>query len=275
MQTLLGTAAVIDRAVHPMLLTAVTGQSEEAVSIALEIAVRARLVVDLGNSYEFAHDLIREAAEGDIGSARRVLLHRRIAAAIERMDANALHGWYETLAYHYLHGEAWELALTYLTLSGDKARAAHAMGQALHFYAQALAVCETLGAAGAPAAITVAEKRGNVCFDTGDFPGAASDFDRMRAAANVLGDRHREATAQAYRGMALLYAHEFEDAEETLRAALALAGTEFPDARLLAGTQLASLLSLINRHEEFASCSPRRKHWRRRWMIRSVRRGSA
>jgi tetratricopeptide (TPR) repeat protein/transcriptional regulator with XRE-family HTH domain len=251
-QALLGTAAVIGRVVHPTLVAAVTGQSEEAVSVALEVAVRARLIVDLGNSYQFAHDLIREVAESDIGSARRLLLHRRIAAAIERLDANALHGRYETLAYHYLHGEAWEPALTYLVLSGDKARAAHAMGQALHFYAQALSVCGTLGASGAAAAITLAEKRGNVCFDSGDFPGAATDFDKMRAAAHALGDRHREAMALAYRGMALLYAHEFEDAEETLRAALTLAGTEFPDARLLAGTQLASLLSLINRHDEFA-----------------------
>ncbi len=251
-QMLLGTAAVIGRAVQPMLLAAVTGQSEEAVSLGLEAAVHARLIVDLEKSYQFAHDLIREVAEGDIGSARRLLLHRRIAAAIERLDANALHSRYETLAYHFLQGEAWEPALDYLVRSGDKARAAHAMGQALHFYAQALSVCETLGAAGSEAAVVVAEKRGNVCFDSGDFPGAATDFDQMRAAAQMRGDRHREAMAQAYRGMALLYAHEFEDAEAVLRAALTLAGAEFPDARLLAGTQLASLLSLINRHDEFA-----------------------
>lgn len=251
-QALLGTAAVMGRDVRPQVLAAVTGESDDAISTALEAAERARLLIDLGHTYQFAHDVIREVAEGDVGSARRLLLHRRIAAAIEHFHGNALPDQYETLAYHYLHGEAWEPALAYLAQSGDKARAAHAMEQALHFYAQALAVCETLGAAGFATAVTIAEKRGNVCFDSGDFPGAAIDFARMRVDAHVLGDRHQEAMAQAYRGMALLYAHEFEDAEEVLRAALALSGTEFPDARLLAGTQLASLLSLINRHDEFA-----------------------
>ncbi len=251
-QALLGAAAIIGRDVRPQVLAAVTGEPEDAISTALEDAARARLLVDLGHTYEFAHDVIREVAEGDVGSARRLLLHRRIAAAIEHFHADALPDQYESLAYHYLRGEVWEPALAYLARSGDKARAAHAMGQALHCYAQALAVCETLGAAGFVTAVTVAEKRGNVCFDSGDFPGAAADFDRMRAAAHLLGDRHREAMAQAYRGMALLYAHEFEDAEAVLRAALMLAGTEFPDARLLAGTQLASLLSLIARHDEFA-----------------------
>jgi tetratricopeptide (TPR) repeat protein/transcriptional regulator with XRE-family HTH domain len=250
--TLLGSAAVVGRAVRPALLATVTGDPDEAVSTALEGAARARLLIDRGNSYQFAHDLIREVAEGDVGSARRLLLHRRIAAAIEQLHADALHDQCEVIAYHYLHGEAWEPALPYLVQAGDKARSVHAVQQALHFYAQALSVCDTLGAPALAVAVAVAGKRGNVCFDSGDFPGAAADFDRMRAAAHALGDRHQEAMAQAYRGMALLYAHEFEEAEETLRAALTLAGTAFPDVRLLAGTQLASLLSLINRHDEFA-----------------------
>src|SRR6185312_13319254 len=115
------------------------------------------------------------------------------ASAIEKLHATTLHDHYEDLAYHFLHGEVWEPALTYLVHSGDKARAVHAMGQALTFYAQAFAVCERLGPAARASALEIAEKRGNVGFDSGDFPGAAEDFDRMRAAAHALGDRHREA----------------------------------------------------------------------------------
>ena len=205
--------------------------------------------------------------EGERGSVRRVLLHRRIAAAIEQVHAHALHDHYESFAYHYVQAEAWELALTYLVQSGDKARTAHAMGQALTFYAQALDACGMLGTGGLAAAVTVAEKRGNVCFDSGDFPGAATDFGRMRAAAHALGDPHPEAMAQAYRGMALLYAHEFEDAEETLRDALTLAGTDFPTHACSPGRNSPRYYRSSTGMMSSRSCSPRPKLWRRRWTI--------
>jgi tetratricopeptide (TPR) repeat protein len=78
----------------------------------------------------------------------------------------------------------------------------------------------------------------------------------MRAAAARLGDRHQEGMALAYRGMSLFFGHEFEAAEETLRAALQVADDGFDDVGLLASSHLASLLAVINRHAEAAALVP-------------------
>jgi predicted ATPase len=65
----LGVAAVLGRVVQPDLLTAVSEQPERAVLAALDAAGRARLLVEDGATYQFAHDLIREVVEGDVGAA--------------------------------------------------------------------------------------------------------------------------------------------------------------------------------------------------------------
>ena len=157
------------------------------------------------------------------------------------------------LAYHYLQGEAWEQALAYLVKSGDKATATSAFQEALRFYDRALALCDTLGASALATATDVAQKQGNVLMvRSGDFLGAAPDFERMRAAAAGMGDRHLEGMALAHRGLALLSGHEFEAAEETLRAALGVAADGFQDVRFLASANLGRSL-----HGDQSSCRGR------------------
>ena len=154
------------------------------------------------------------------------------------------------LADHSLRGEAWEQALRYLALSGDKAVGAGAIREALNHYEQALAVCERLGAPAQATAAAIAEKRAFVCFDSADFAGAMADFARMRAAAARLGDRRNEGLGLAYGGMAAYYGHDFAAAERLFRAALALVGTDFDDVRLFASIQFSSQLMVTNRHAE-------------------------
>ena len=81
--SVLGAAAVVGRVVPPAILVAVATQPEEEVLAALDAASRARLLMDEGHAYRFAHDVIREVIEADVGTARRLLLHRQVAAAIE------------------------------------------------------------------------------------------------------------------------------------------------------------------------------------------------
>jgi predicted ATPase/DNA-binding XRE family transcriptional regulator len=255
-RTVLGAAAVVGREVPPAILVAVAPQPEEEVLDALDAASRARLLMDEGHAYRFAHDVIREVIEADVGTARRLILHRRVAAAIEEIYANQLAEHYEVLAYHHLQGETWEQALAYLVKSGDKATASNAFQEALRLYDQALTLCDTLGASALATAVEVAQKRGTVLFDSGDCLGASADFARMRAAAAHLGDRHQEGMALAHRGMSLFFGHEFEAAEETLREALAVADDGFHDVGLLASANLADMLAVINRHAEAAALVP-------------------
>jgi tetratricopeptide (TPR) repeat protein len=249
-RALLAAAAVIGRTSQPALLMAVAARSEEEVLAGLEAASQGRLLIDAGHVYQFAHDVVREVVEGDIGSARRATLHRRAAVAIEELRREQLPDQYEALAEHYSHGEVWDKALQYLVLSGDKAVSSGAIRQALNYYEQALALCARLGSSAQETASAIAEKRGFVCYDSGDFPGAIADFARMRAAAAGPGDRRHEGLALAYGGMAAYYGHEFEAAEQMLRAALEVASDGFDDVRLFASIQLSSLFMITDRHSE-------------------------
>src|SRR5579862_3283581 len=84
-QEVLGVAAVIGRVVPRRLLVAVTARDETAALAALEAACAAQLLREEGTeAYHFQHDVTREVVEADLGLARRVALHRRVAEALER-----------------------------------------------------------------------------------------------------------------------------------------------------------------------------------------------
>src|SRR5215467_7965189 len=100
-QRVLRLAAVIGRRVPRALLVAVAARSdltEELVLEALEACGRARLLEEAGlDSYQFTHELIREVLLTDLGTARRALLHRRVAEVLETtVPAPAV----AVLAYH-------------------------------------------------------------------------------------------------------------------------------------------------------------------------------
>jgi tetratricopeptide (TPR) repeat protein/transcriptional regulator with XRE-family HTH domain len=247
-RVVLGMAAVVGRVVPRSLLIGVAALPEEEVQAALDAACRVRLWEEKGaEAYQFAHDVIREVVEADLGAARRTALHRRVAAALEQGPGEPL---VAELAYHYTEGGAWEKALDYLVRAGDKAAAAYANQDALDFYARALTVCEKLGDAVLAIAVSVAQRRGLLHYGLGQYAGAAADFEGMRRAAHRLGDRHLEGMALAYRGMSEHWAHNFETAEETYRAAAAVAAEGFDDVRLLVSVQLALLCVHLNRHAE-------------------------
>jgi predicted ATPase len=118
-QEVLGAAAIVGRQVPRALLVAAVGQSEETVLAGLEAACPARLLLEEGEeAYAFAHDVIREVVEAEVSAARRALLHRRVAQALERGPAAAPA---ELLAYHYARGGAVDKVVPYLERAGDEA----------------------------------------------------------------------------------------------------------------------------------------------------------
>jgi tetratricopeptide (TPR) repeat protein/transcriptional regulator with XRE-family HTH domain len=247
-QEALGVAAVIGREVPRHLLAAVLARPEDEVLAALDTACAAQLVHEEGaGACHFLHDVTREVVEADLGATRRAVLHRRVAEALERQQGEPP---VALLAYHYSQSETWARALEYLLQAGDKAAAAYANQDALDFYAQALAICEKLGDAALPTVLAVAQKRGDIHLLRQHAPGAIGDYDRMAAAARRRGDRHREGLALAYRGWAEENHHEFETAEATLRAALAVGAEGYDDVRLAASTTLARWLMVVGRKAE-------------------------
>jgi class 3 adenylate cyclase/tetratricopeptide (TPR) repeat protein len=201
-------------------------------------------------AYLFKHALTHEVALSTLLRARRVALHRTVGAAVEELYADRLPEHYELLAHHHYEGEAWDKALTYLVEAGDKAAAAFANREAVHFYGRAIEVCERLGAAALPENAAVAPKRGFTLMLLGDMPGALAEFGRMLDAARTLEDRRLEGMALVWRGWYELGMHDFDASEATLREALAIADGGFDDVRLAASAVLGEVLQTINRHAE-------------------------
>ncbi len=142
-QVVLGAAAIVGRRAPWALLVAVSGPGEDEVLAGLEAAGRARLLLEDGDdAYVFAHDVIREVVEADLGAARRALLHRRVAEALERAPAGASA---DLLAYHYRRGGQYEKALLHLERAGDQAAAVFAHHVAEQHYRTALDLARTQG----------------------------------------------------------------------------------------------------------------------------------
>ncbi len=138
----LGAVAIVGRQASVALLTAVTERPEGMALGALERAVRARLLVEqAAGVYHFAHDVIRETVEADLGAGRRTLLHRRVATALEEVPGEPP---VEDLAYHYTRSDADDKAVLYLERAGDRAEAQGAHAAAEGYYRELAARLDRL-----------------------------------------------------------------------------------------------------------------------------------
>lgn len=120
------------------------GYHEGAVLVALEAAMRARLLEEHADgSYAFTHDLIRETVAADMSGARRAALHRRIAEAIERLPEAEQRA--AELAWHFARGDAPARALPYALRAGDHAEAMYAHSEAEGHYGVAAELARQVG----------------------------------------------------------------------------------------------------------------------------------
>src|SRR5207245_2301301 len=112
---------------------------------ALEEAVAAKLVVEVPGrlaAYRFAHALVRDTLYGRLSAARRTVLHRQVAAAIEVVHAGDLDDHFPALAHHFARA-AVPAALTgkavdYSARAARRASAQLAYDEAVAYFRQAL-----------------------------------------------------------------------------------------------------------------------------------------
>jgi tetratricopeptide (TPR) repeat protein len=246
-------ASVIGRDFAFRILQLITGRREELNSYllnlqGLELIYEKSLFPEL--EYIFKHALIQEVAYNSLLLSRRKEIHKKIGQAIEQIYPERLEEFYEMLAYHCYEGENWAKAFDYLEKAGDKFASAYANQEALDYYDKALEVGAKMGNASLVKSAELAKKRGMVNSLIGEFQGAIDDFNRMRAAALSMGDRHHEGIALAYRGWAEHQNHRVETAEDTLKSALNMAEEGFEDVRCFASTTLGAIYLIYNRHSE-------------------------
>jgi class 3 adenylate cyclase/tetratricopeptide (TPR) repeat protein len=172
-------------------------------------------------AYMFKHALTHEVAYESILVQRRKQLHHTIATAIEELYDDRLPEYWETLAHHFHRAEDWSKAFEYLVKAGDKARAAYANREAVHFYDRALEAGAHLNIGAAQRAEILQGKGwGHLCLS--EFSESVEAYRLARELVTGAADR---ATIAALLGLALWYAHEFDLALEAADEALTLAAT--------------------------------------------------
>jgi class 3 adenylate cyclase len=117
----------------------------------LEEALSAQLIAERkseGGTYDFTHALIRQTLYDELSTPRRVLLHRQIGEALERLYANNTEPHLSDLAHHFYQaapGGDVEKAVDFARRAADRAVALFAWEEAAEHYERALQALELAG----------------------------------------------------------------------------------------------------------------------------------
>jgi class 3 adenylate cyclase len=130
-------------------LQAVSDEDEATLLELLEEALRAQVIrerkEERSGSYDFTHALIRQTLYGELSTPRRVILHRRIGEALERLYGSHPEAHLDELAHHFYQaapGGDVEKALGYAMRAGERAVALLAYEEAMGHFERALQVLE-------------------------------------------------------------------------------------------------------------------------------------
>lgn len=222
-------ASVIGRRIDPRLLASVAEQGEAEVVTTVGDLVGAGVfevsLDPLSSTYEFRHDVLRQAAYDGLTRERRRNLHAKVADGIELLYADRRGEWVSELAYHAEQANQWERGYGYCRDAAEGAVAKAAYDAASAFCDRALAHVARLPSddANIRRAIdmhllgrtAVGPKLG-----AGDWLRHAEQAEQL---AESIGDQERQMLASIHRTWAASYMARPLDAISAGRAALAKA----------------------------------------------------
>jgi transcriptional regulator with XRE-family HTH domain/tetratricopeptide (TPR) repeat protein len=252
---LIGMAAVAGDVVTRRVLLAAGTQAEPELLAALDAACHARLLVEEGEGgYRFAHELIREVVAGDLSAARRAVLHRRLADAVEHLPGTPPDG---LLAYHAVRAGEQEKAVLYLERAGDRAAHLYAYAEAEGYYRELVGRLDSLG--DTAEAARAREKLGGVLRATARYPAALETLDR--AARTFAALEMSEDVGRVTALIGQVHSDRGAPAEGVarLRPVIEALTTEDASPAVLAGLHdaLAQLLHLSGSYDEQLAASVR------------------
>jgi len=141
-----GLAAAVGTNFTLELLTEASDLEADAVVEAVDELWRRRIMRELGDGYDFSHDMLREAAYAGVSPPKRWLLHRRIAQGLELLHADDTDAVAAQLAGQYARGGRGDRALAYYRRAADVAAARFAHAEAIRLHREALSIIEALPA---------------------------------------------------------------------------------------------------------------------------------
>jgi tetratricopeptide (TPR) repeat protein len=251
----LACAAVAGLSFRPAVVQAASGVSEEAVVAALEEAVATRLVVELPDEgFRFSHALVRTTLYDELSAARRGVLHRKVAEALEALGEDAREDALPALAHHWLRAVApssrVDRAVDYATRAGDRALRQLAHDEAVSYYSQALDLLDADATADDPRRLTLLIDLGEAQRRAGD-PAHRQTLLDAAAFAQRLGDADGLARAALANNRGFFSVSDGVDEERVGVLERALAALDPADspvrARLLAN--LAEELGFSPEHD--------------------------
>jgi DNA-binding SARP family transcriptional activator len=125
-------AATIGREFSFRLLAEAAGQDEEPLVRQLDELWQRRIVREHGtHAYDFSHDKLREVAYASMSAARRRLLHRHVAQALEALHAAELGPVSYQVAVHYERAGLPEQAAPHYLRAAQVARQVYANEEAI------------------------------------------------------------------------------------------------------------------------------------------------
>jgi len=141
--TVLTVASVIGREFTIGELEQLCDAPESQLIQVLEEAVAAKLIVEMPRpgEYNFVHALIRETLSSDLGTMRRVRLHRRIGEVLEKLYGKDLDAHVTELAYHFLQAATsggLDKAISYALRAAERANRLLAYEESADHYERAL-----------------------------------------------------------------------------------------------------------------------------------------
>jgi DNA-binding SARP family transcriptional activator/tetratricopeptide (TPR) repeat protein len=215
------------------LLTEASDLEADTVVEAVDELWRRRIMRELGDGYDFSHDMLREAAYAGVSPPKRWLLHRRIAQGLELLHADDTDAVAAQLAEQYARGGRGDRALAYYRRAADVAAARFANADAIRLHREALSIIGAMPAGRGRDSheLAVLEAMAaplNAMYGYSS-PGLQQALERSIALAESLGRKDSTVT-----GLVALWSAQFvqgrtADSYHTATRTLSLAG---PDSEL-------------------------------------------
>ena len=145
-QQVLQLASAVGRPFSLRLLSEASDQGVDAIVDAVDELWRRRILVQTGDRYAFSHSLLREAAYETVTPARRWLLHRRLAQALELLYSDQLDSVAAELAEQYDRSGQPERALPFYDQAARRATAVFANADAVRLWQRCRELLESMPA---------------------------------------------------------------------------------------------------------------------------------
>ena len=220
-------AATVGREFTFTILRAASDDDDDDLVRAVDELWQRRIVREQGDDlYDFSHDKLREVAYSGLSTARRRLLHRRVAEVLQTIHMRNLDSVSSQIAVHYDRAGSIREAVPFYRRAGQSARRVYANEEAIYHFRRAIELLATDTSDGALEDLKISP---NLLEELGDVLELTGQHDEARVAYSqamaLLPDVDKGVSwGRLYQkvGSTLLSQSKYDEALETYRKAEAL-----------------------------------------------------